>query len=148
MTLNEAIRYGLGHHRTIENQRKTIEYMQWQTKIQQSAFLPKLQSSADYRRNTNLPVSVLPGDAFGQQDTPLEIQMGTKNAIQAGLNIHQSVYDAGKFSMIRQTEINTRISKNELDKTRKRIAINIKQAYFQVMYYKEILGITKMDLDS
>ncbi len=141
--LNQVIQYGLQHNTSVINAAEEITYQQKQTKVTQSNYLPQVTSSADYRYNINLPVSILPGDVFGQpNNTPLEIQMGTKNALQAGINITQPLLAPTVIADLNTSVVNEKVAENQLASTRKNTALNIKSAYFNVLLAAENVKVS------
>jgi len=141
--LDQAIEYGLQHNTSVINAAGEISYRQMQTKVTASGYLPQITSSADYRYNINLPVSILPGEAFGQpNNTPLEIQMGTKNAVQAGINIIQPLLAPSVLADLNTSGIQVKVAENQLAATRKNTALNIKAAYFKVLLAGENLKLS------
>ena len=141
--LDQAIEYGLQHNTDVINAAGEIAYRQMQTKVTASGYLPQITSSADYRYNINLPVSILPGDVFGQpNNTPLEIQMGTKNAIQAGINITQPLLAPTVLADLNTSDIQEKVAENQLTSSRKNTALDIKAAYFKVLLAEENLKLS------
>lgn len=139
--VNQAVSYGLQNHSRISNEKKNLEYHKWLTKSEKSNYLPSVNTSADYRYNTRLPVTILPSDAFGEQnggDAPLEIQMGTRNALQGGINLEQQVYDPVTLSRIKEKEIQGDLAEVSMDEIRKEVAIDIKRNYYQAVLNLEI----------
>ncbi len=144
MTLKEAVDYGIEHHTLISIGEQQVSYQEWQLMSKKSHYLPAIQASADYRYNTNLPVTIIPANAFGgDQSSPREITMGTKNAIQTGINMEQPVYDPVALSGIRESAILKKISKVDVSQVRKEVVLKIKRAYYRVLYSKDKLRISK-----
>ncbi len=144
MTLEEAVDYGLEHHTGISISEKQISYREWQVMSEKSGYLPHIRSSADYRYNTNLPVTIIPAEAFGGgQAGPREIKMGTKNVIQAGIDVEQPIYDPVTISGIREAEIRTDMAQADVLQVRKEVVLQIKRAYYQVVFSKDKLRISQ-----
>lgn len=143
MSMEEAVEYGLKNHSSIQIAEKNIEYHQWSTDMKKSAYLPEIISSADYRNNPVLPVTILPGDIFGNSQGPVEIKMGTRHSLRSGINIKQPLYDAVSLSGIRQAAIEEEMADNNLASTRKNIALQIKNSYLLCLYNLELLQLTK-----
>ncbi len=140
----EAVRYGLNNHSRISNERKNLEYREWLTKKEKSNYLPSVNASADYRYNTNLPVTILPAEAFGQQsDGPLEIQMGTRNSLQGGINLEQDVYNSVIHSRINEKEIQKNMAEVNIAAIRKTVALDIKRSYYQAVLNYEVWQASK-----
>lgn len=143
MSLDRVVKYGLEHHTSVRNMEQEIRYRQWRSDMERSSYLPEVRSSADYRNNPQLPVTILPGDAFGDPEGgPLEIQMGTRHAIRAGIDIRQTIYDPVKIARIREAEIREELAANSLSGTRKDVALQVTRSYFRALYRKEVLEIS------
>ena len=145
--LEDAVGYGLENHSGIQAQETKLEYREKLTEAERSRYLPNIRATADYRYNTNLPVSILPGDAFGQQGNgPLEIQMGTRNSLQTGLRLEQPVYDPVIFSDVDEREIREKMADNQLGKERKKVALQIRRMYFRAVLYHELVKSSQKNL--
>lgn len=142
--VDQAVNYGLNNHSRITNEEKNLEYQQWLTRKEKSNYLPSVNASADYRYNTNLPVTILPSDAFGQQDDgPLEIQMGTRNSLQGGINLEQQVYDPVVRSRIKEKEIQNNLAEVSIASVKKDVAIAIKRDYYQAVFNAEMWNTSR-----
>ena len=146
--LEDAVSYGLENHSGIHAQETKLEYHEKLTKAERSRYLPNIRATAEYRYNTNLPVSILPGDAFGQQgDGPLEIQMGTRNVLQAGVRLEQPVYDPVIFSDVDEMEIREKMADNRMVKERRKVALQIRRVYFRAVLHRELVESSRKNLD-
>lgn len=148
LSMEEAVKYGLENHTSIQMAANNIEYYERNTVIKKSAYLPEIISSADYRNNLALPVTILPGDIFGRAEGPVEIKMGTRHNLQSGINIHQTLFNAAISSTIRQAGIEEKMAANNLSTTRKNIAMEIRSAYLLCLYNLELLQIIKNNVDT
>lgn len=147
MNLDGAVNYGIQHHSDIKAGEKNLEYEQWLTDAERSKFLPGVSASANYRYNTDLPVTILPGDAFGQPGQgPLEIKMGTRNAFQSGISLEQPIYDPVIRSDVDAQKIDEQLAGNQVELTKKNVALEIKRNYFKAVLYNELLQTSKESL--
>ncbi len=143
MSREEAVAFGLEHHSSVKNMELGVRYREWQTDMEHSSYLPEIRSSADYRNNLQLPVTILPGDAFGDPEgRPLEIQMGTRHAVRAGVDIRQPVFDPLKLARMDRSEVREELASNQLSGAKKRVALEISRAYFQALLRKELLELS------
>lgn len=142
--VSEAVRYGLNNHSRISNEKKNLEYREWLSKKEKSNYLPSVNASADYRNNINLPVTILPSDAFGQNNNgPLEIQMGTRNSLQGGINLEQEVYNPVILSRIKEKEIQNNMAEVSIEAIKKSVALDIKKSYYEAVLNAEIWKTSK-----
>ncbi len=142
----EAVSYGLNNHSRISNEKENLEYREWLTRKEKSNYLPSVNASADYRYNTNLPVTILPAEAFGQTGNgPLEIQMGTRNSLQGGVNLEQEIYNPAILSRINEKEIQKDMAEVNIAAIKKSVALEIKKSYYQAVLNFEVWK-TSMDI--
>ena len=147
VNLEKAVEYGLKNHTDILNQEKNLELKGWQTKEAGSKFFPSIKATSDYRYNTKLPVTILPGDIFGQSSTdPIEVQMGTKNAFQAGIQVDQPIYNPLLSSDVKEKKIQEEIAQVNVNDTKVQVANKIKGAYFQAVLNYEALRTSQKNL--
>ncbi|MFW5820788.1 MAG: TolC family protein [Bacteroidota bacterium] len=142
--VREAVNYGLNNHRRISEEKKNLEYREWLTRKEKSNYLPSVNVSADYRYNTNLPVTILPAEAFGQTGNgPLEIQMGARNSLQGGVNLEQEIYNPVILSRINEKEIQKNMAEVNMAAIKKSVALEIKKSYYQAVLNFEVWKASK-----
>ncbi len=145
----EAVAYGLNHHRRISSEEENLEYRQWLTREGKSDYLPSVKASADYRYNIDLPVTILPSEAFGEQGNgPLEIQMGTRNALQGGIDLEQVIYNPVIVSRVKEQEIRHQMAGVSVSATRKSVALEIRRSYYQAVLHAEVWQTSQLILDN
>ncbi|MBK8505700.1 MAG: TolC family protein [Saprospiraceae bacterium] len=110
--------------------------------------LPQIESSADFRINTQLQSTVLPFDISGQNpEGTSTVRFGTRFQNNIGLGLNQIISDPSKKI---EWEINVnraQIQQQRAKETRLKLQLAICQAYYAAVYYLEKLEIAEQALE-
>ena len=138
-TLDQALEYAMQNNYDVIYSEKNIEAAKQQMREATAIGLPQLDGALDYSYNIQLPVNVIPGDAFpgGDPNQPLEIQFGTKNNVNAGLYLNQLLF-SGKYIVGLQTA-KIFMEKASIDFFKDKVAVRqqVANSYYDVLALQE-----------
>jgi len=97
--------------------------------------LPQISGTAGYNYNIKLPVQLVPSDAFpgGQPGTFQELVFGTKQSMNAAVNVNQLLFDGSYIVGLQAAKVYKEISVNDKAKSEIEIKDQVTQAYGGVL---------------
>lgn len=113
--------------------------------------LPQVSGSAGYNYNIKLPVQLVPAEAFGgQPGTFEELTFGTKQSMNAAVNVNQLIFDGSYIVGLQASKVYKEIAENDKVKSSIEIKDQVTQAYGGVLVAtknKEILKENLANID-
>ncbi len=113
--------------------------------------LPQVTGSAGYNYNIKLPVQLVPAEAFGgQPGTFEELTFGTKQSMNAAVNVNQLIFDGSYIVGLQASKVYKEIAENDKVKSTIEIKDQVTQAYGGVLVAtknKEILQENLANID-
>jgi outer membrane protein TolC len=108
---------------------------------------PNLNINSSFTNNTRLPVSVLPGEAFGgQPGTNIEIETGTKYTSAFGQNLDVKLINLEGIQNIKLSKLNIAIAESDGVVAKKTLQENIAALYFTIVQLQEQKESTKKNI--
>lgn len=105
--------------------------------------LPQVSGSANYNMYLNLPVSLLPGEFFGEeQGTYVPVKFGQDFNSDFGLTVSQLIFDGSYIVGIGSSQLYLNLSKQAHEKAEIDIRDAVAQAYYMVLIserYKTVM---------
>lgn len=95
-SLQEAINYAQENHLDVKSAQLDIADAQQQIYERRSIGIPKIKGVVDYSHAIALPTSLIPGaflDPMAGNDDFIEVQFGTKNSMNIGLELNSLLFD-------------------------------------------------------
>jgi outer membrane protein TolC len=146
--VNDAIEYAF------DNNPDLVIYKQNQTKAQydynsvRNYWLPVISLSSSGINNTNLPVTRLPGEMFGQPGETIEAEFGEQFNYNAGLNISASILDFQSRFTANASEVNIEIANANQDVYKQKLAEQVALYYYTAIITKKALEIHEQNYKS
>ncbi|WP_372640657.1 TolC family protein [Ancylomarina sp.] len=103
-----------------------------------STGLPQVKASADYSKNLDIPVSLLPAEFFGGvagEYTP--VKFGQTFASSATINVDQKIFDGSYIIGLGAAKIFVQLSQNTKIKSEIEVKDLVAQAYYNVLIARE-----------
>lgn len=149
-TAQQAAEYAMKNNVQVKNALLDIQLQEQTNRDLTSAAYPQLNANGSFSYNAKIPVSLVPGDFFGQPGTFIPVQFGVRYNALGGLTLDQLLFDGQVFVGLqaRQTAIDFRAKSAEV--TEEMIKANIYKIYYQLIASKtqiELLdaNITRLD---
>lgn len=176
MTLEEAIAYGLKHHKNIENARFDEYIAGLRVKETLASGYPQLSGSVDPQAFLQLPTTILPGEFQPQQEIinvrradggvqpiavpqvdpetgepitgdPVEAVFGFPIQFSAGVTLNQMLFDGSFFVGVKAARTFRELSHKQLNRTREQTAVAISQAYYQALIAQKRGSIVEANIE-
>ncbi|MCK3683715.1 TolC family protein [Maribellus sp. YY47] len=142
-TLEQAIGFAMEHSYVLHNTNQDITIAQkkvWETI---SSGLPQVSGSANYNKFLNLPVSLIPGEFFGEDaGTYIPVKFGQDYNSDFGINVSQKIFDGSWIVGVGSAQLYLSLSKQAHEKAEIDIRDAVSQAYYMVLIserYKQVM---------
>ena len=148
-SMNEAIDFALKKNRNAINAGRNIEVAERQKWEAMATGLPQINAAIDYQNFLKQPVSLIPGEIFGDPGEFIEVTFGTKQNMTAGFTINQLLFDGSYIVGLQSAKVFLDISKNAKEKTDLEVRKAVINAYGNVLVAEEsakILAKNKANL--
>ncbi|MDX1907428.1 MAG: TolC family protein [Bacteroidia bacterium] len=142
LTLDEALRYGLAHRPDLRSQATQTEVSRAAADQARNAWLPTVSASADFRVNTQLQTSVLPGE-FQNQEDPILIRFGTRLNYLLGVSLDQPLYQASIRDNILLADNQVAQRENQEARLEETLKLDIAGAYYAVLLHAEKCSLSQ-----
>ena len=141
--LHEAISYAMQNSYVLHNTNQDISIAQkkvWETI---STGLPQVSGSANYNWFLNLPVSLIPGEFFGEAPgTYIPVKFGQDFNSDFGLSVSQLIFDGSYIVGVGSAQLYLDLAKQAHEKIEIDIRNAVTQAYYMVLIsnrYKQVM---------
>lgn len=142
-TLDEATKYAMENSYVLFNTEQDVTIAQkkvWETI---STGLPQVSGSVNYNAFLNLPVSLIPGEFFGEEaGTYIPVKFGQDYNADFGLSVSQQLFDGSWIVGVGSAELYLSLAKQANEKTQINIRDAVAQAYYMVLIserYREVM---------
>jgi outer membrane protein len=149
-TAQQAAEYAMKNNVQVKNALLDIQLQEQTNRDLTSAAYPQLNANGSFTYNAKIPVSLVPGDFFGQPGTFIPVQFGVRYNAIGGITLDQLLFDGQVFVGLqaRQTAIDFRAKNAEV--TQEMIKANIYKIYYQLIASKTQIqlldaNITRLD---
>jgi outer membrane protein TolC len=139
-SLEQAIDYGLKNSYSAKNARTDIEIARKQVKEIFGMGLPQVNADAQYQQFINLPVSLVPANAFdptAPDDLFLKLAFGTNFNTNYGVSVSQLFFSGEYIVGLQASRAVVEMSKLNQKKSDQEITETISKSYYTVMILKE-----------
>lgn len=161
-TLDEAKKYGVEHHYTAKNSQYESKFAEISVKKLTAVGLPQINAEGNFQNFINLPVSLVPANAFGLPSyvtdffmglsqlsgVPFnqpaasnkefsELKFGTKFNSNGGITVNQLIFDGSYIYGLKAAKAYADMSKQQEQKTAEDISCDVEKAYYMVLIAQE-----------
>jgi outer membrane protein TolC len=132
-TAQQAAEYAMKNNVQVKNALLDIQLQDQTNRDLTSAALPQVNGNASFTYNAKIPVSLVPGDFFGQPGTFIPVKFGVRYNALGGVTLDQLLFDGQVFVGLqaRQTAIDWKVKNAEV--TEEMIRTNIYKIYYQLV---------------
>ncbi len=141
-TIQQAIEYAHKNNVQVKNALLNVQIQKQTNRDITAAALPNITGNANMTNYLKLPVSLLPGEIFGQPaGTYIPVQFGTKYNANAGIQLQQLLFDGQVFIALQARATTIDFQNKNVEVTEEAIKSNIYKIYYQLVISK-----TQIDL--
>lgn len=141
-TLQEAMQYALKNNKNAQINKLDVDAAKGQVKEIQAIGLPQVNIGVNAIRNLKLPVSLVPGEVFGQPEVEfVELPFGTKNNINASLEATQLLFDGSYLLGLKAARLFVERAKMQTYSSDLEIKNNIFESYVGALLAQENLKV-------
>ena len=142
LSLQQAINYTLENNYNFQRASNEIRIAEKRVWEETSAGLPQINGSVDYQNNVKQPIILFPDGDGGF--TP--ITFGTKQNLNAGVNLSQLIFDGAYFVGLKYTRTYLDTRENALEKTELVLRDGVISAYTNVLFTQEGVSILEENI--
>ncbi len=142
LSLQQAINYTLENNYNFQRASNEIRIAEKRVWEETSAGLPQINGSVDYQNNVKQPIILFPDGEGGF--TP--ITFGTKQNLNAGVNLSQLIFDGAYFVGLKYTRTYLDTRENALEKTELVLRDGVISAYTNVLFTQEGVSILEENI--
>ncbi|MGQ8338914.1 TolC family protein [Sunxiuqinia sp. A32] len=148
-TLGEAQEYALKNSYVVQNSGLDVAAARkkvWETI---AMGLPQVSGNASYTNFLNLPVSLIPGEFFGEEaGTYIPVKFGQDYNSDFGFTVDQLIFDGSYIVGVGSAKIYLQMATQTKEKTDIEIKHAVAQSYFMVLAAEENLQVMKENLSN
>lgn len=146
-SLKEAQEYAVIHSYQTQLALKDVEKSKKKVKETVAIGLPQINGSAGYNYNIELPVQLIPAEAFGgPAGTFQELTFGTKQSMNAGISVNQLIFDGSYIVGLQASKVYKELAVNDQVKSEIQIKDQVTQAYGGVLVAERNVNILSDNL--
>ena len=144
-SLEQAIAFAMDNSNEIKLEKKEIEDAEGQILEYKSIGIPKLDLTADYNYNIEVPTILVPN--FNNPSEGLvPAQFGTDQVVTAGVGFNTLVFDFGWLQGLKAQEMFRELVVRELDVTEYQIRSGVTRAYMAVLITERTVSLIENNL--
>ncbi|HKJ79746.1 MAG TPA: TolC family protein [Prolixibacteraceae bacterium] len=148
-SLEEAQQFAMENSYVLMNSKNDITIAQKQVWEVISTGLPQVSGTANYNMFLNLPVSLLPGEFFGEEPgTYIPVKFGQDYNSDYGITVNQQIFDGTYIVGVGSTQIYLELSKQAHEKAQINIKDAVALAYYSVLIGEENLEVMLDNLEN
>jgi outer membrane protein TolC len=147
LSLKECIRQATGKNIHVSQSALEQEKSLYRTQEVRSALLPNIEISGTFQDNTELPVTMLPGDIMGQPGTLLPLSLGTQFNTSAGISASQVLYNQTALTALKLSKKAELASALGVEKAKEEIAKEVAKLYFLIQTSAEQIQLLQNNIE-
>ncbi|MEN9685786.1 MAG: hypothetical protein RLZZ28_1572 [Bacteroidota bacterium] len=141
-SIQQAVDYARKNNVQVKNALLNIQAQQQTNREVTAAALPNINGSVGVTDYINIPVSLIPGEIFGQPaGTYIPVQFGTKYNSTATVQLQQLLFDGQVFTALKARRTTIDFQTKNMEVTEELIKSNIYKLYFGL-----VVSQTQIDL--
>ena len=137
----QAVEYAQKNNVQVKNALLGVQIQAETNREFTSAAYPQFSGSLSVTNNVRLPVSLIPGDFFGQPGTLVPLKFGVNYSGTAGFELNQLLFDGQVFVGLQARKTAMEWQQKNAEVTEEMIKANIYKIYYQLVVSKEQIAI-------
>lgn len=148
-SLEEARRYAIENSYVLNNTRSDILLAQKEVWKTIAIGLPQVSGTVNYNKFLDLPVSLIPGEFFGEDPgTYIPVKFGQDYSSDYGFTVSQLIFDGSYIVGVGSSKIYLNLSKQAHEKTEIEIRDAVTQAYYLVLIGQQNKTVMEENLEN
>jgi outer membrane protein TolC len=148
-SLEEAQRYALENSYVIKNSRHDIVAAQKEVWKTITTGLPQVSGEANYNKFLDLPVSLIPGQFFGEEEgTYVPVKFGQDYSSDFGFTVSQLIFDGSYIVGVGSSKIYLNLAKHANEKAEIDIRDAVAQAYYLILIGQQNKTVMEENLEN
>ena len=140
-SVQQAVEYAQKNNVQVKNALLAVQIQAETNREFTSAAYPQLSGNLSVTNNVRLPVSLVPGDFFGQPGTLVPLKFGVNYNANAGFELNQLLFDGQVFVGLQARKTAMEWQQKNAEVTEEKIKANIYKIYYQLVASKEQIAI-------
>jgi outer membrane protein TolC len=140
-SVNQAMAYALDNNPDLEIYQKNQNKARYDYKAVKEHWIPNITTNFSRVNNLDLPVTVVPGEVFGQPGQTVEAEFGQQYNYTAGLNISKNLLDFESKFTARVAEVNIELSEANEEAYLQKLAEQVALYYYTAMITTEAIEV-------
>jgi outer membrane protein len=147
LSVKEAIDYANKNNLQVRNALLDVQ-IQLQTNRDITAqALPRITGSANAQDYLKTPISLIPGEFFGQPGTKIPVSFYTKYVSNFGINLEQVLFDGSVFVGLQARKTSVDLVNKSVEVTQEMIKSNVYKTYYQLTTSKTQISLIDANLN-
>ena len=149
LNLDQAISMALANNTEIKRALLAIDDANELVKIAYAEVLPDINSSVNYMRNIEIPVSFLPAEIFDPTQPPgtfIPVAFGTDNNWMGGFNVSQNIFKGEALVGIASSTVYKKVQEELYRASAQQIITQTRIAFYQALVAKENLRLQEAQI--
>lgn len=148
-TLESAQQYAMENSYVLQNSKYDVTIAQKQVWQAISTGLPQVSGTANYNMFLNLPVSLIPGEFFGEEaGTYIPVKFGQDYNSDFGFTVSQKIFDGTYIVAVGSAQIYLDLAQQANEKSEINIRDAVSQAYYAVLVGEQNLEVMQENLEN
>jgi len=141
-SIQQALDFAKANNVQVKNALLAVQAQKETNREITAAALPSFSGNANLTKYLELPVSLLPGEIFGQPPgSYIPVRFGTKYNSTVGLQLQQTIFDGQVFIGLQARKTSLDFQMKNVEVTEELIKANIYKVYYQLIASKTQIGI-------
>jgi outer membrane protein TolC len=148
-SLGETLQFAMENSYVLKNSQNDITLAQKEVWKTVTIGLPQVSGTANYNKFLDLPVSLIPGEFFGEDPgTYIPVKFGQDYSSDFGITVSQLIFDGSYIVGVNSTKIYLNLAKHAHEKTEIEIRDAVTQAYYMVLIGQQNLKVMEDNLEN
>ncbi|HEY2720846.1 MAG TPA: TolC family protein [Chitinophagaceae bacterium] len=146
-SLQQAVDYAQKNNVQVKNALLDVKMQEQTNKDLTSAALPQINGSGTFTYNSQIPVSLVPGEFFGQPGIFIPLKFGVKYSATGGVSLDQMLFDGQVFVGLQARQTSLDFQQKNVEITEEMIKANINKIYYQLVVSKTQIGLLDANIE-
>jgi outer membrane protein TolC len=136
-SLADCINYAYEHQDSVKNSQLDLKNADYKVSELIGQGLPQINGSASFQDYLQIPVTLIPGEFFGQPGTFVPLKFGVKYQSSFGATLDQKLFDPSYLISLKNRGIYKELFSKSLTRTKIQANVSVTKAYYQVLVSNE-----------
>lgn len=148
-SLSEARQFAMENSYVLKNSQSDIILAQKEVWKTVTIGLPQVSGTANYNKFLDLPVSLIPGEFFGEDPgTYIPVKFGQDYSSDFGITVNQLIFDGSYIVGVGSSKIYLNLAKHAHEKSEIEIRDAVTQAYYMVLIGQQNQKVMEENLEN